>query len=176
MSAHPWRVSAHAGWSRGLLLDGRRKDVRLVQDERHRGSVRLRDGSSFRCHRCCCFRHGRVAGVLPAARSRHSARRRTPNRTWRSTLPGGLRLAFDTEDTIRSFDASWSTPARAVIASPSPSRATSPADVDATYAALVASGSDGHLPPWDAFWGQRYAIVLDPDGNHVELFAPLEVS
>ena len=27
--------------------------------------------------------------------------------------------------------------------------------------------------PWDAFWGQRYAIVTDPDGNHVELFAPL---
>jgi hypothetical protein len=28
--------------------------------------------------------------------------------------------------------------------------------------------------PWDAFWGQRYAIVLDPDGNHVELSAPLD--
>jgi uncharacterized glyoxalase superfamily protein PhnB len=48
-----------------------------------------------------------------------------------------------------------------------------PADVDATYAAFVESGSTGHLAPWDAFWGQRYAIVLDPDGNHIELFAPL---
>jgi len=27
--------------------------------------------------------------------------------------------------------------------------------------------------PWDAFWGQRYAIVRDPDGNGVDLFAPL---
>jgi hypothetical protein len=26
----------------------------------------------------------------------------------------------------------------------------------------------------DAFWGQRYATVLDPDGNPVDLFAPLE--
>jgi uncharacterized glyoxalase superfamily protein PhnB len=49
----------------------------------------------------------------------------------------------------------------------------SPADVDATYASLLASGTKGHLAPWDAFWGQRYAIVLDPDGNHIELFAPL---
>jgi uncharacterized glyoxalase superfamily protein PhnB len=26
----------------------------------------------------------------------------------------------------------------------------------------------------DAFWGQRYATVLDPDGNSVDLFASLE--
>ena len=26
--------------------------------------------------------------------------------------------------------------------------------------------------PWDAFWGQRYAIVADPDGYMVDLFAP----
>ena len=38
---------------------------------------------------------------------------------------------------------------------------------------LVAAGYHGHLEPWDAFWGQRYATVLDPDGNSVDLFAPL---
>jgi catechol 2,3-dioxygenase-like lactoylglutathione lyase family enzyme len=27
--------------------------------------------------------------------------------------------------------------------------------------------------PYDAFWGQRYANVADPDGNAVDLFAPL---
>jgi uncharacterized glyoxalase superfamily protein PhnB len=46
--------------------------------------------------------------------------------------------------------------------------------VDDTYRALVESGAGGHLAPWDAFWGQRYAVVADPDGNHVDLFAPLE--
>ena len=30
-----------------------------------------------------------------------------------------------------------------------------------------------HLEPMDAFWGQRYATVLDPDGNSVDLFAEL---
>jgi hypothetical protein len=31
----------------------------------------------------------------------------------------------------------------------------------------------GDREPWDAFWGQRYARVEDPDGNVVDLFAPL---
>ena len=87
-------------------------------------------------------------------------------------LPGGLRLAFDTDETIRSFDPSWTRP----TGGPRSSLAfacDSPAEVDATYAALVSSGSEGHLEPWDAFWGQRYAVVLDPDGAHVDLIAPL---
>lgn len=27
--------------------------------------------------------------------------------------------------------------------------------------------------PWDAFWGQRYCIVQDPDGYKVDLYAAL---
>ena len=38
---------------------------------------------------------------------------------------------------------------------------------------LVEAGYTGEKEPWDAFWGQRYAIVQDPDGNGVDLFAPL---
>jgi len=49
----------------------------------------------------------------------------------------------------------------------------SPKNVDETYAAIVAAGYRGQKEPWDAFWGQRYAIVEDPDGAHVSLFAPL---
>jgi uncharacterized glyoxalase superfamily protein PhnB len=49
----------------------------------------------------------------------------------------------------------------------------SPADVDASYADFVAAGCNGHKEPWDAFWGQRYAMMVDPDGNSVELFASL---
>jgi len=91
------------------------------------------------------------------------------------TLPGGLRLAWDTEETITSFDDSWTPPSgghRVALAF----ACDDAADVDASYRALVAAGSPGHREPWDAFWGQRYAVVLDPDGNHVELFAPQDVS
>jgi catechol 2,3-dioxygenase-like lactoylglutathione lyase family enzyme len=88
-----------------------------------------------------------------------------------TTLPGGLRLAWDPVATIRSFDSSWQPPA----GSPRVALAflcSSPAEVDALYAELVAAGAAGHLEPFDAPWGQRYATVHDPDGNGVDLFAP----
>lgn len=90
-------------------------------------------------------------------------------------LPGGLRLAWDSQETIRSFDDSWTPPSgghRIALAF----ACDGPADVDEAYASLTAAGYRGHRQPWDAFWGQRYAIVLDPDGNHVELFAASVVS
>jgi catechol 2,3-dioxygenase-like lactoylglutathione lyase family enzyme len=89
-----------------------------------------------------------------------------------ATLAGGLRMAWDTADVIRSFDPEWTPPSGghglglAFLCE-------SPAQVDATYTALVHAGHEGHLEPWDAFWGQRYAVVRDPDGNSVDLFAPL---
>ncbi len=49
----------------------------------------------------------------------------------------------------------------------------SPAEVDMAYAELTGAGATGSLEPWDAFWGMRYAIVHDPDGNPVDLFALL---
>ena len=48
-----------------------------------------------------------------------------------------------------------------------------PEEVDRTYAAMVEAGADGHLPPWDAEWGMRYAVLHDPDGTAVDLFARL---
>lgn len=89
-----------------------------------------------------------------------------------TTLPGGLRLAWDTVEVIRSFDPGWEAPAGghgislAFVCG-------SPAEVDAVYTALVEAGHHGHIAPWDAFWGQRYATVHDPDGNSVDLFAAL---
>ena len=38
---------------------------------------------------------------------------------------------------------------------------------------VVGAGFTGKTEPFDAFWGQRYATVVDPDGNPVDLFAPL---
>jgi catechol 2,3-dioxygenase-like lactoylglutathione lyase family enzyme len=87
-------------------------------------------------------------------------------------LPGGLRVAWDTVETVRSFTPDW-TPATGSSRIGLAFVCDSPADVDATYADLVAAGHSGHLEPWDAFWGQRYASVVDPDGNAIDLFAAL---
>ena len=86
-------------------------------------------------------------------------------------LPGGLRLAFDTEATIASFHPSWKPGdgGRIGLAFALPD----PAAVDAAYDELVGAGYHGELAPFDAFWGMRYATVHDPDGTGVDLFAGL---
>ncbi|WP_093803223.1 VOC family protein [Streptomyces sp. Wb2n-11] len=88
-----------------------------------------------------------------------------------ATLPGGLRVLWDTEETVRSFDPDWTRPEGGGDRVGLAFRCDGPAEVDAVYEALVAAGHRGHLKPWDAVWGQRYAVVLDPDGCGVSLFA-----
>jgi catechol 2,3-dioxygenase-like lactoylglutathione lyase family enzyme len=89
-----------------------------------------------------------------------------------TTLPGGLRLAWDTQETVRSFDADWQ-PATGGPQIGLAFRLGGAPDVDAAYERLVSLGYDGHKAPWDAPWGQRYALVRDPDGNAIDLFSPL---
>ena len=87
-----------------------------------------------------------------------------------ATLPSGLRLMWDTEEGIRSFDPDWTAP----TGSPRMGLAfacDNAGDVDRIYAELTEAGYTGQREPWDAFWGQRYATVGDPDGNAVDLFA-----
>lgn len=88
-----------------------------------------------------------------------------------AVLPSGLRLMLDSESVVKSFDADWVRPVGQSIGLAF--LCANAADVDATYAALLAAGHRGKLEPWDAFWGQRYAQVYDPDGHSVDLFAPL---
>ena len=86
-------------------------------------------------------------------------------------LPGGLRFMLDREDVIRSFDEHWERNTGNTIGLAF--RCDSPADVDRLYADLTEAGYEGHKEPWDAFWGQRYAQLRDPDGHGVDLFAAL---
>jgi catechol 2,3-dioxygenase-like lactoylglutathione lyase family enzyme len=86
-------------------------------------------------------------------------------------LPGGVKIAWDTEDTVRSFDPGWQRGSGHGMSLAF--ELDTPAEVDALYTALVQAGHKGHKQPWDAFWGMRYAVVHDPDGNGVDLFGPL---
>jgi catechol 2,3-dioxygenase-like lactoylglutathione lyase family enzyme len=88
---------------------------------------------------------------------------------------GGVHLAFDTREVVLASEPGWTPPSgghRIALAF----AAGSPEQVDLAYAALVGSGAAGQRAPWDAFWGMRYAVVHDPDGNPVDLFAPLPSS
>jgi len=86
--------------------------------------------------------------------------------------PNGYRIAWDAEHEIKSFDPDWKEPTSAGRIGLA-FKCDSPADVDATYRRLVDGGYHGRKEPWDAFWGQRYAQVEDPDGNVIDLFAPM---
>ncbi len=84
---------------------------------------------------------------------------------------GGLRVSLNDVEMMKGIEPDWVQPVGQAISLAF--LCDGPADVDAKYAMLVSEGFAGHKEPWDAFWGQRYAIVDDPDGNHVDLFAPL---
>lgn len=86
--------------------------------------------------------------------------------------PGGVTLAWDTVDVIRSMYPDWEMPTgegRMSLAF----RCASPEEVDKVHAEFVAAGYPSQKAPWDAFWGQRYAVIVDPDGGTVDLYAPL---
>jgi catechol 2,3-dioxygenase-like lactoylglutathione lyase family enzyme len=89
-----------------------------------------------------------------------------------TALPSGLQLMFDTVDEIRSFDPDWQPPPNGLHRMELAFQLDTPAKVDDLYGSLTSLGYHGHKQPWDAFWGQRYAIVHDPDGNGVSLFSP----
>jgi len=86
-------------------------------------------------------------------------------------LPGGIRLSWNSLAMMKQIDPDWEEPSGHRIGLAY--LCDSPAEVDSVHARLVGAGYQSHKKPWDAFWGQRYAQVLDPDGNIVDLFAPL---
>jgi uncharacterized glyoxalase superfamily protein PhnB len=88
-----------------------------------------------------------------------------------ATLASGTRLMLDSEETIRSFRPDWERQSGNQLALAF--QCGSPADVDELYAQAVDAGFQGEKAPWDAFWGQRYAQLLDPDGNPIDLYAAL---
>ena len=86
-------------------------------------------------------------------------------------LPNGVRFMLDTEETVRSFRPDWARETGNQISLAF--ECASPAEVDETYRRVVEAGFHGEKEPWDAFWGQRYAQVQDPDGVGVDLYAAL---
>jgi uncharacterized glyoxalase superfamily protein PhnB len=76
---------------------------------------------------------------------------------------------FDALDLIKQLDPEWVKPVGRPIALAF--RCINAKEVDEVCGRIAAAGFRGKSPPFDAFWGQRYATVLDPDGNAVDLFA-----
>jgi uncharacterized glyoxalase superfamily protein PhnB len=85
--------------------------------------------------------------------------------------PGGASLGLFTEKLMRETNPAWVQPIGQRISFAC--RFDSAGEVDRVYAAVEAAGHSGMRAPWESFWGQRYAMLTDPDGNRVDLFAEL---
>jgi catechol 2,3-dioxygenase-like lactoylglutathione lyase family enzyme len=86
-------------------------------------------------------------------------------------LPNGVRFMLDSEETIKSFRPEWTRAAGNQLGLAF--ECASPAEVDEVYTCATGAGHHGEKEPWDAFWGQRYAQLQDPDGIPVDLYASL---
>lgn len=88
-------------------------------------------------------------------------------------MPSGFSLELDTAESVRLWHAAWRTDPGSVGVVLGFSFSTRE-EVDERYAELMAGGFKGRQPPFDAFWGARYAIVADPDGNDVGLMSAVD--
>ena len=86
---------------------------------------------------------------------------------------GGVVLDLDTEYSVSQWDKGWPAGTRGcavVLGFKVPSRE----DVDSLHDEIVAAGYQSQQAPYDVFWGARYAVVCDPDGNSVGLMSPID--
>ncbi|MBF0453659.1 MAG: VOC family protein [Magnetococcales bacterium] len=90
---------------------------------------------------------------------------------WEGVTESGIRIMLDSVELVKKLDPNWieSKGAGVVLCF----KQESPIGVDEIYDRIVQAGFKGNKLPWNAFWGQRYASVKDPDGNQIDLFASL---
>lgn len=83
----------------------------------------------------------------------------------------GVRLMLDSVELVKKINPDWKTPSGSGVILCF--KQESPAEVDELFNKIADAGFESVKEPWDAFWGQRYASVKDPDGNQIDLFASL---
>ena len=88
------------------------------------------------------------------------------------TSEDGYSIGFIPESTMLQTNPNWQAPTGDNRISLQFACKTA-AEVDETHNKLVAAGHKSFKEPWDTFWGQRFAQVIDPDGNNVAFFADL---
>jgi catechol 2,3-dioxygenase-like lactoylglutathione lyase family enzyme len=111
-----------------------------------------------------------------------------------ASMPDGVRLDFDSIAFARQWDQGWpddreTKPESAGMERGRPRplhsagagvvigfRVESRDAVDALYEEMTTAGYQGQQPPYDAFWGARYAIIEDPDGIAVGLMSPIDAA
>ncbi len=85
--------------------------------------------------------------------------------------PNGIILGFLSEDVAKHADPNYQRPVGQNLNLQF--MVDTAGEVDTIYSRLVNAGYEGYAEPWDAFWGQRFGRVKDPDGRIVNIYAHL---
>ena len=90
-----------------------------------------------------------------------------------ATLGGGVDLDVDSVVSARNWNTGWPGGAgghTGVLGL----RFGSRQEVDEIHSVMIDAGYRSQQSPYDAFWGARYAVIEDPDGNAVGLMSPAD--
>ena len=80
----------------------------------------------------------------------------------------GLQIDLDSSVFAGQWNQGWPAGSAGVVLS---FRVSAREDVDELCDELTTAGYACEQPPYDAFWGSRFAVVTDPDGNSVGLMS-----
>lgn len=85
-------------------------------------------------------------------------------------FPSGIRMELDESAFADLWNSGNPGPGSGgtVLSIPVPGRE----DVDALWHRMTDRGHSSIQRPYDAFWGSRFAILADPDGNQIGVMSP----
>jgi uncharacterized glyoxalase superfamily protein PhnB len=88
------------------------------------------------------------------------------------TMPGGLILHFDSVALANVYNRGWREPTGSGTRIVVSAKVASRDGVDRLHEKMTKLGHKSSQPPFDAFWGARYAVIEDPDGTHIGIMSP----
>ena len=89
-------------------------------------------------------------------------------------MDNGMRLELDSEPFAKQWNPGFAARGKGTSNAVLFFYVRSRQEVDSLFERMIAAGSLAQKPPEDAFWGSRYAIVEDPDGNTVGIMSPID--
>jgi uncharacterized glyoxalase superfamily protein PhnB len=85
-----------------------------------------------------------------------------------ASMDPGVDFDLDSQRFAQQWDAGWPVGSTGAVVG---FRVVERSTVDEIFDRLTAAGYAAQQEPYDAFWGARYAVVADPDGNAVGIMS-----
>ncbi|HEY7107187.1 MAG TPA: VOC family protein [Acidimicrobiia bacterium] len=90
-----------------------------------------------------------------------------------ATSDDGVDIDFDSQAFAQQWNRGWPAAASGAVIG---FRVVERSTVDELFERLTSAGYEAQQEPYDAFWGARYAVVADPDGNSIGIMSASDPS